>query len=60
MVREQVNRVKEHTSRKRPGHIVLLADNHKYKVKKERQDKWPKNIAEINAGVLFLFEEADI
>ena len=39
VVREHIDRVKEHTSRKRPGRVVLLADERKCKVKKEGQDK---------------------
>ena len=59
VVQEHINRVKEHTSRNRPGSIVSLANERKYKVKKERQDKRINNISAMNTEVTSLFEEAD-
>ena len=48
MVRDHIDRVKEHTSRKRPGYVVSIVDERKYKVKKEHQDKWINDISAMN------------
>ena len=47
MVQAHINRVKVHTSRKRPRHDVSLANCRKHKVKKERQDNRTDNITAI-------------
>ena len=60
MVQEHIDRVKEHTSRKRPGRDVSLADCRKHKVKKERQDNRIHNITAIISQVPALLEEANV
>ena len=56
MVQEHILKVKEHTSRKRPGREVSLSDERKFQIKKERSETRTKNISAI---VPHLYEEAD-
>ena len=58
MVQEHIAKVKEHTSQKRPRCEISLADERKFKIKKERSKTRMKNISTMKKEVPRLYEDA--